>query len=294
VNGDIVPLRHKLESGDLVEIRTSPNQRPNKDWLDFCSTNRARSRIRAFLRSEHRQKSINLGRELLEADLRTAGMSLSKLLKNDAELRRVVLGVRYSSRDEMLLAIGYGKLPTERVIAAIRSREPQAPDPPREFRPSAIEQLVRRVTGKDQTGIRVAGEDDVLIRYAKCCNPLPGDPIVGFITRGRGATIHRRNCPKAFNGVDPARRIEVSWDTKAKITRPVQLRVVTTQSQGILAVVSQAFSEQKLNISEATCRAGEDGKSCNTFTFQVADISELRSLMAALSRIKGVVQVERI
>ena len=294
VNGQIAPLRHKLENGDVVEIRTSPAQRPNKDWLDFCTTTRARTRIRAFLRAEHRRKSINLGRELLETDMRNAGMSLAKLLKSEASLRRVVQALKFTTRDEMLLAIGYGKLQPERVIKQLRAPAPKAEQAPRELRPSAIEQFVRKVTGKDQSGIRVAGEDNVLVRYAKCCNPLPGDPIVGFITRGRGATIHRRNCPKAFNSIDPARRIDVSWDSKAKITRPVQLRVMTTNVPGILATVSQTFSAQKINIHEATCRANDDGRACNTFLFHVSDVSELRSLMAAIARLRGVVQVERI
>ena len=295
VNGHIVPLRHKLQNGDVVEIRTSPNQRPNKDWLDFCSTTRARNRIRAFLRSEHRQKSINLGRELLETEMRSAGMSLTKLFKNEAELRRVVETLHYSSRDEMLLGIGYGKLQPERVIEAIKARQSDdEQEPPREFRPSAIEQLVRRFTGKDQEGILVAGEDNVLVRYAKCCNPLPGDPIVGFITRGRGATIHRRNCAKAFNNIDPARRIDVSWDPKAKVTRPVQLRVMTSNMPGILATVSQTFSAHKVNINEATCRANDDGRASNTFTVQISDLNQLRALMTDLAQLKGVVQVERV
>ncbi|MBN2194716.1 MAG: bifunctional (p)ppGpp synthetase/guanosine-3',5'-bis(diphosphate) 3'-pyrophosphohydrolase [Polyangiaceae bacterium] len=292
-NGQIVPLRYKLQNGDVLEIMTSPQQQPSKDWLEYCVTTRARTRVRSFLRGEQRSKSINLGRELLEGEMHAAGMSLTKFLKNDAEVRRVITALKFGSRDEMLLAVGYGKLDAEEVVRAVKSREPESPEAPREFRASRIEQIVRRVTGKDQPGIRVNGIDNVLIRYAKCCSPLPGDSIVGFITRGRGVTVHRRDCTKAFDN-DPDRRIDVAWDARARITRPVQIKVMTQNKPGILAHVSQTFSALKINISEANCRAGDDGRACNIFAFQVADLAQLKNVMKALGRIDGVVQVDRV
>jgi GTP pyrophosphokinase len=153
--------------------------------------------------------------------------------------------------------------------------------------------FMRRVTGRDQAGIRVSGIDDVLVRYARCCNPLPGDAIIGFITRGRGATVHRRECRKALD-MDPDRRIEVSWDSKAKVARPVQICVTTTNKPGILATVSQTFSAQSINISEANCRAGDDGRARNVFTFNCSDLSQLKNVMRALSKVAGVVEVARI
>jgi guanosine-3',5'-bis(diphosphate) 3'-pyrophosphohydrolase len=139
----------------------------------------------------------------------------------------------------------------------------------------------------------VNGIDDVLVRYAKCCNPLPGDNIIGFITRGRGVTIHRRECLKAFD-TDPERRIDVSWDTKAKINRAVQVKVTTANKPGILANVSQTFSAQKINISEANCRAQDDGRAQNVFTFFVSDLNQLKNVMKALTKVTGVVAVERV
>jgi GTP pyrophosphokinase len=291
-NGQIVPLRYKLKNGDVMEVMTSPSQQPSKDWLDFCVTTRGRTRIRAFLRAEQRQKSINLGKELLENEMRAAGMSLAKLLKSDESLQRVVESLRVGSKEEMFLAMGYGKLPAEQVVDAIRARQPEG-EPPRELKEGRIEQIMRRVTGRDAGGIRVNGIDDVLVRYAKCCNPLPGDPIIGFITRGRGVTIHRRECLKAFD-TDPERRIDVTWDSRAKINRPVQLKVTTTNKPGILATVSQTFSAQKINISEANCRAGDDGRACNIFTFHVGDLNQLKNVMRALQKVTGVVEVERV
>ncbi len=126
----------------------------------------------------------------------------------------------------------------------------------------------------------------MLVRYAKCCNPLPGDDILGFITRGRGVTIHRRGCAKAFD-TDPERRVEISWDAKAKINRAVQLRVVTANRPGILATVGQTFSAQGINISEANCRAGDDGRAVNVFTFVCSDLTQLKSVMRALRKVQG-------
>jgi GTP pyrophosphokinase len=294
VNGQIVPLRYKLANGDVVEIMTSPTQQPNKDWLDYCVTTRARTRIRSFLRSEHRQKSVNLGKELLETEMHSAGMSLTKLMKNDTEMKRITQLLKLGSKDELLLQIGFGKLDPEEVVKTVKAKEPEGNnEPPKEFRPSRLEQLVRKVTGREQTGIKVNGIDDVLIRYARCCNPLPGDAIVGFITRGRGVTIHRRDCLKAFDN-DPERRIEVTWDPKARISRPVQIKVTTNNKPGILASVSQTFSALKININEANCRAGDDGRAQNVFSFHVQDLLQLKNVMKALGRINGVVSVERV
>ena len=294
-NGQIVPIRYKLKSGDVIEILTSNTQEPSKDWLDFCVTTRARSRIRNTLRAEQRQKSINLGRELLESGFREAGMSFAKFSKSEPEVRRVCTELGVSHLDELLLEVGYGKTAVEQVVAAVRSddhateREPVS----ERFKSSRIEKLVRKVTGRDAAGIKVSGIDDVLVRYAKCCNPLPGDAIIGFITRGRGVTVHRRECQKGFD-TEPERRIDVQWDARAKINRPVQLCVTTANKPGILAVVSQTFSAQSINISEANCRAGDDGRARNVFTFHCNDLSQLKSVMKALSKVNGVVEVSRV
>ncbi|MCB9576549.1 MAG: bifunctional (p)ppGpp synthetase/guanosine-3',5'-bis(diphosphate) 3'-pyrophosphohydrolase [Polyangiaceae bacterium] len=294
-NGQIVPLRYKMRNGDVLEVMTNPNQHPSKDWLDYAVTTRARNRIRGFLRGEQRTKSINLGKELLEAEMRGAGLSYAKLSKNHDEMRRVWEAHRFGTWEELLLAIGYGKLPVDDVLSTLRNKHPDGGvEPPKELKTGRIEQIVRKVTGRDHSGIRVSGIDDVLVRYAKCCNPLPGDAIIGFITRGRGVTVHRRECPKAFDSSDPERRIDVSWDTRAKINRPVQLKVTTANKPGILATVSQTFSAQKINISEANCRASDDGRACNVFTFQVSDIGQLKNVMKALGKVNGVVAVERV
>ena len=291
VNGSIVPLRYKLRNGDLVEVMTNPSQQPSKDWLDFVVTGRARSKIRAFLRTEQRDKSSKLGRELLEKEMHQSKLSLAKLLKQTPEIRKVCEQFGANTSEELFVNIGYGKIRPAQVIEFLAPKDGEK-EAPASIKEGRIESIVRKVTGKDNQGIVLNGIDDVLVRYTKCCNPLPGDEIVGFITRGRGVTVHRRNCPKAFDA-DPERRVEIQWDARAKINRPVSVRVTTANRPGILATVGQTFHEQGINISEANCRAGDDGRAMNTFTFLCSDLAQLKSVMRQLQKIPGVVGVER-
>jgi GTP pyrophosphokinase len=294
INGKIEPLRYKLRNGDVVEVLTRPDQQPNKDWLDFVGTTRARSKIRNHLRTDQRDKSKRLGEELLDRELRKAGISVSKLLKNEAEMRRVFDELKVQNDEELYVNIGYGKIDPEEVIKIVAPPDEQGHEskPPEQLREGRLAGLVRKVIKRDDNAIRINGIDDVLVRYAKCCNPLPGDDILGFITRGRGVTIHRRGCPKAFD-TDPERRVEITWDAKARINRSVQLRVVTANQPGILANVGQTFMAQGINISEANCRAGDDGRAVNLFSFVCADLQQLKVVMKALTKVKGVVVVER-
>jgi GTP diphosphokinase / guanosine-3',5'-bis(diphosphate) 3'-diphosphatase len=294
INGKIEPLRYKLRNGDVVEVLTKPDQHPNKDWLDFVGTTRARSKIRNHLRTDQRDKSRRLGEELLERELRKAGISASKLFKNEPEMRRLYDELKIQNQEELFVSIGYGKIDPEDVVKIVAPPDEhgQESKPPEQLREGRIAGLVRKVIKRDEGGIRINGIDDVLVRYAKCCNPLPGDDILGFITRGRGVTIHRRGCPKAFD-TDPDRRVEITWDAKARINRSVQLRVVTANQPGILANVGQTFMAQGINISEANCRAGDDGRAVNLFSFVCADLQQLKHVMKALQKVKGVVVVER-
>jgi guanosine-3',5'-bis(diphosphate) 3'-pyrophosphohydrolase len=294
INGKIEPLRYKLRNGDVVEVLTKPDQQPNKDWLDFVGTTRARSKIRNHLRTDQRDKSKRLGEELLERELRKAGISVSKLLKNDAEMRRVFDELKVQNEEELYVNIGYGKIDPEEILKIVAPPDAQGHDsrPPEQLREGRLAGMVRKVIKRDEGAIRINGIDDVLVRYAKCCNPLPGDDILGFITRGRGVTIHRRGCPKAFD-TDPERRVEITWDSKARINRSVQLRVVTANQPGILANVGHTFMAQGINISEANCRASDDGRAVNLFSFVCVDLQQLKVVMKALTKVKGVVVVER-
>ncbi len=232
----------------------------------------------------------------MEKELHGRGVSLAKLLKSPDELKKVMERFGASSQDELFVAVGYGKVNLKTVgdfLAPPVTEEGDSIPPSAAIKEGRIESLVRKVTGRDTHGIKLNGIDDVLVRYTKCCNPLPGDEIVGFITRGRGITVHRRNCPKALDS-DPERRVEIAWDAKAKINRPVQVRVLTANRPGILATIGQTFHEQGINISEATCRASDDGRAANTFTFLCSDLAQLKSVIRRLQKISGVTAVERV
>jgi GTP pyrophosphokinase len=291
VNGLIVPLRYKLRNGDTVEIITNPNQKPNKDWLKFVITARARSKIRHYIRREQRERGRALGRELLDREFRKYGTSLAKLQKKGG-LQDAVSKLRAGSENDLVMYVGFGKFtPTQVARIVMPDLVPQQEeDKKKKGRISKILSSVRR---KKSSGIRVQDVEDMLVRFAHCCNPVPGEPIVGFITRGRGVTIHKLSCSKALD-LDPERRIDVSWDTEAKVEHPVAIDVHSVDKPGLLAEMSKAFSEQGVNISSANCRSTGGGRAVNTFHFQVYDLDHLKQVMRALQKIKGVHSVERL
>jgi GTP pyrophosphokinase len=290
VNGAIVPLRSQLRSGDVIEILTDPNRAPSKDWLEFVVTSKAKGKVRTFLRSEQRERSLRLGRELLDRELHKHALSYNKAVKTGA-IQKAVDDAKVSSVEELLIQVGYGKYDAAKVVDSLVPHDQRAA-PPTELRESIVERVTRKVTRRDANGILVSGQSDVLIRFAKCCSPLPGDEIVGFITRGRGVAVHRRGCDKALD-LDPERRVDVTWDAGAKVARPVCLRVITANRPGILAEVGSTFSKNSINIDEANCRAGDD-RAVNLFSFTIVDTTALKGVIRALQKVKGVLSVERV
>ena len=289
VNGAIVPLRYKLRNGDTVDIITSPNQKPNKDWLKFVVTSRARNKIRARLRDEERERATGLGKTLIERELRKYNLSFGRAMK-EGRLDEAAKAVRAGTVDELIALVGYGKVTPAQIAEKLVPEDQRAKEPKP---PSSFTTLLRRVTGRVPTGIQVDGESDIMVRFASCCSPLPGDGIVGFITRGRGVTVHTRDCSEGLD-LDPDRRVDVSWDVKKKAPRPVSIQVVCADKPGLLAHISQSFSESGVNISQAQCIAGEDRKAINTFHFLVNDLDHLKNVIRRLQRINGVFSVERV
>jgi GTP pyrophosphokinase len=291
VNGMIVPLRYQLRNGDTIEIITNPNQKPNKDWLKLVKTARARTKIRYLMRTEQRDKAVVLGTDLLDKALRKHGTTLSRA---DKQLQAAARELRCVDLDELIIQIGYGKITTQQVLEkAVPELTKKEQEPPVKTE-SMLKTLLRKVTRRTTTsGIKVAGEADILVRFAKCCSPLPGDPIVGFITRGRGVTVHRRDCDKGLD-LDPERRIDVEWDGNGKAQHEVAIQILCADKPGILAHISQSFTDQGVNISQAHCRSTDDGRAVNTFHGQVRDLDQLKSVIRSLSRIKGVYSVDRV
>src|SRR5262245_59575986 len=292
VNGMIVPLRYQLRNGDTIEIITSPNQKPNKDWLKLVKTARARTKIRYLLRQEQREKAVALGTDLIDKALRKHDTTLSRAEK---QLKHAAQELKCQTVDELIVQVGYGKITVQQVLEKALPNLAKKGDG--ELAPKAesmLKTLLRKVTRRTATsGIKVAGEEDILVRFAKCCSPLPGDPIVGFITRGRGVTVHRRDCDKGLD-LDPERRIDVEWDGHSKTQHEVAIQVLCANKPGLLANISQSFTDQGVNISQAHCRATEDGRAVNTFHASVRDLDQLKQVIRSLSRIKGVFSVDRV
>jgi len=291
VNGMIVPLRYQLRNGDTIEIITSPNQKPNKDWLKLVKTARARTKVRWLLRQEQREKAVLLGTDLVDKALRKHNTSMSRAEK---QLSHAARELKCVTVDELIIQVGYGKITAQQVLEHTLPEMKKEPEAPVKSE-SMLKSLLRKVTRGRQstTGIKVAGEDDILVRYAKCCSPLPGDPIVGFISRGRGVTVHRRDCDKGLD-LDPDRRIDVEWDGAGKVQHEVAIQILCADKPGLLAHISQSFTDQGVNISQAHCRATEDGRAVNTFHALVKDLDQLKSVIRSLSRIKGVFSVDRV
>ena len=290
VNNVIVPLRYQLRNGDTLEIITSPNQKPNKDWLKLVKTARARTKIRHWLRGEQRERASSLGRDMLEKALRKWGVSLSKALKR-GQLETAARELRCHSVEDLICQVGYGKVTPTAVAKVLVPQTESTSDAPA----PVLEDPAPRKLSKHQapSGIRVQGESDVLVRFARCCMPLPGDHILGFITRGRGVTVHRQSCPKALD-LDPDRRIEVEWGPNDKGHHDVTVQVLCADKPGLLAHISQAFTDAGANITQAHCRATDDGRAVNTFHATVSGVSQLKSIVRSVMSIKGVYTVNRV
>ncbi len=292
VNGKIVPLRYKLKNGDTVEVLTSPHSHPSKDWLTFVKTSRAQARIRQFLRQAEHKRSFEIGKEVAERELRRYGLSLHKLQK-EGDLEKAATALGYRIGDDLLVALGYGKVASDQLLKHLLPADQLASPHPEPQPAGRLTELFRKVARRPAGGVRISGIDDVLVRFARCCNAVPGDTIVGFITRGRGVTVHTASCEKALT-TDPLRRIDVAWDVKGDFKRPVSVRVVTNDRPGILAAISQTFSQAGCNISQATCRTTAPDRAVNTFEVSVGDLKQLTSVMKNIERIDGVFTVERV
>src|SRR3989442_3808787 len=297
VNGKIVPLRYKLKNADSVEILTSPNARPNKDWLSFVKTSRAQANIRNFIQAQQRERTIDIGRDLLEREFKRFDLNFTKIAKTH-EFLKAANDMGHSRADDLVSAVGYGKLSAANVLHKLYPQEKLKPaeriDGDANGTTSALTQLFRRVAQRSRTsgGVRIGGVDDVLVRYGKCCAPVPGAPIVGFITRGRGVTVHVQGCRKAME-TDPERRVDVAWDVHADFKRVVNLRVMSDDRKGLLARMSETFAEVGVNIVQANARANGDG-AVSTFEVEIADVKQLNDVLRAIGQIPGVHSVERV
>ena len=298
VNGKMVPLRTLLKSGDSVEVITSKNKTPSKDWLKYCVTSKAKSKIRAFVQNEERKRGKQIGHELLEKEFRKFGMNLAKNLNdsmvlNNEELRKTGA----NDLEDLFVRVGYGKVLPNQVVKAVAPDAESKKEEKKEetFFQKAYKSAVKRKK-KSRSIISVDGMDDILVRFAKCCNPIPGDPISGFISRGRGITIHKSDCEKVF-AIDGDREVDVDWTVKSApegVERMARVRVVSHDVPGLLRLMSDVFTSLGINIYNAQIRTTKDRKAVCLFDVAVKDTAQLNKAMQNLEKIKGILGVTRV
>ncbi len=287
LSGKIVSLKTELKNGDIVEIITSPTKSPNRDWLRFAKTSRAKAKIRQWISRAERERKSALGRELLEKDFRKHGLNLSKLIRS-GEVKRVARERNYKEVESLIVAVGTGVIPPSQISKRfVRAEDFQSE------KASALQKVLRKPAKRSPTAISIKGVDDIMVRFGKCCNPLPGDNVIGFITRGRGVTVHKTDCPWALES-DQERRLEVQWDLREQSVRPVKIKVVCVDQPGMLAQITHSISSVDVNIQHAKIQTTMDKTAIGIFELNVRDTSHLRSVIRSVEKIGGVISVERL
>jgi GTP pyrophosphokinase len=292
VNGKLVPLRTPLRSGDIVEILTAPAQTPSRDWLSSVVTSRARHKIRHFIHEQEKLQAVELGRRLFERELKKYKRSIKKL-DADGSLARELPHWGFSKPEDLFAAVGYGKLPPrsalERFVPADELARPEA-----EKKESAVSRVVRRILPFAGADVVVVGHNDLLASLAKCCNPVPGEKIIGYITRGRGVSVHSESCPNVENLLyDPGRQIDVTWAGEKKASYAIELEVVTEDRPGLLAEVTQAIAGEGSNIRRIEARVDETREAFVAVSLETSDLKQLEKIVSRIRAIRGVRDVIR-
>lgn len=291
VNQHIVPLTYQLKNGDVVEITRSKNQKPNKDWLKFVRTTRAKDRIKSFIRKEQRQRSLELGEQLLDKELRKYSKSLVKMRKGE-DLLRAAKHHNLDSAEELVVQIGMGNVTAEAAAQHAVGVE-AVPKPQRSAPISAISKLIDKVRRRPG-GVVVDGLDGVKHSIAKCCSPVPGEPIVGFVTQGHVISVHRKGCTSTLS-LEGQRQVEVRWGDSSGSGYPVAIRVMCDSGvPGLLTKMTKVFSDLKINIDAAVCAEAPDGRAENVFRFHAKHLDELTVVKRKLESLRGVHKVTRV
>jgi guanosine-3',5'-bis(diphosphate) 3'-pyrophosphohydrolase len=288
VNGKLVPLRYTLRQGDIVEVVTSPTQHPSRDWLKIVKSTRSRSKINQWLKVEERARSLTLGRELFEREAKKYRLSPTALLTSE-EMKKLIVELGFPSPDDLLASIGYGKTSVQQVLGKL------APSVVHEAE-TAPEPKAHKAARKGEGAVRIRGVDDLMVRFGKCCSPVPGDGIVGFITRGRGLTVHARDCLTVVKNVlDRERLVAVEWEDGEPAKRPVRIAVYIGRDRpGLLAEITGAISSRQGNITKAEVTVTEDRRGLNHFVVEVEDLKQLQDIMQSIREVRDVINVERV
>jgi GTP pyrophosphokinase len=293
VNGKMAPLRTELRNGDIVEILTSPGHNPSRDWLSLVVTNKARAKIRQFLNTAERQQALDIGRKHFERELKRYDLSLKKVAAEAGRLEGIANDLGVGARtDDLLTAIGYGRLSLRQVMSRLlpaeRLKEP-APERPRPLA-DAVKRMLR--VGEDR--ITVKGTDDLLVYRARCCNPIRGEPIVGYITRGKGVSVHSRGCPNVVKLMyDPERRVAVEWERGGEAAYDVRISVQVQDRPGLLAAITAVLADLQTDIRGAQARTFDDQTAAIELLLRIQDVKHFEKVVKAIRGVSGVIDVER-
>jgi GTP pyrophosphokinase len=288
INGRMVPLQYELRSGDMVEILTTKGHHPSPDWLTYVKTSKAKGRIRQWIKKQEEEKSLALGRELCEKAFRKNKLNFNDLLSSP-EMEKAASELNFKTVEDLIANVGYGKITPLQVIRKI------APDAKPEKEESLLEKLISRRKDKkekEKDAIVVDGLDNILIRLGKCCQPVPGDQITGYITLGAGITVHRKGCVNALK-LNPERQIHVEWKQETAGTFPVKLKIRCYDRMGLLADVTAVISQMDANIVDVNLESQQDKMVNGSFTISVKDIAHLENVMAKLKKIDAVQEISR-
>ena len=293
VNGRMVPLRHKLHSGDIVEILTQPGHKPSRDWLAVVKSSRARNKIKHWLNVHQRERAIEIGRKLIEKEARKYRIALKEI--KEADLQRVASDYGLGRPDDLMAGIGYGKYSAKSILGRLA---PPGTQPAAEAEEHGIASVVRRVFGGDTNAITVKGHGDLLVYRARCCNPIRGEGIVGYVTRGKGVAVHSSNCPNVTNLLyEPERRIDVQWTRDKEDTLPaaypVKLTLFCDDKWGMLKQITAVISDAKTNIRNIEARTG-NGQANIDVVLDITDLKHLEGIIAGVRKIPGVHDVQRL
>ena len=289
VNGIMVPLKHALKNGDIVEVLTNRSHKPSRDWLGFVATSRARNKIRTFLNATERSRSVEIGRKLLDKEARRADLNLKQATQTE-RFEKVMSDYGFSKADDLFAAVGYGKVSPRRVVEGVK---PPGDGDDKGARAS-LARAVRRVLRGGQDKIKVDGMDDLMVYRAKCCNPVPGEKITGYVSRGKGVSVHAVDCSNLLNlMVDPERRIDVSWDGDKETKYAITLSVNVEDRKGILADITSIIAETNTDIRTVEAKTFEDRHGTIDVTVSISNVKELDRITKSIRAVDGVLGVDR-
>ena len=293
VNGKMVPLRTRLRNGDIVQVMTAPGHHPSRDWLNFVVTSRARNKIKHYIHAEEKARSLELGKKVFEKEARRYGLNV-KSLTDGPVFTAALSDYGYTKAEELFAALGYGKLAVKSVLAKLVPQE-QLKEADTTGPMAQVASVVRRVLGPAEDKIKVRGFDDLMVFRARCCNPIRGEKIVGYITRGKGVSVHSAACTNVVNLLyDPERKIDVEWDKGTEESHyTVRLSLQVEDRKGILADVTSKIAGINTNIRNVEATSDADQRGRIDMTVEISDVKHLQKVVKALRGVEGVVDVER-